>query len=224
MRTTLSILALVVSALALGPGCATSPAKSAAPAGPAVYVADFELDAASIRHDAGRLSGKPGPVGRVGGRLSGASDDPVARAQELVDLMARSLVKDLSQAGFAASRLPAGSPVPAQGWLLRGAFVGVDEGNRLRRSMVGFGQGKTDVQVVASVHDLSRGTPAPLHQVTAEAQSGSKPGAAPTLVVGPYGAAARFALAGGDVEKNVKQTAAAIAAEVGRYLQQAPSN
>jgi hypothetical protein len=118
--------------------------------------------------------------------------------------------------------LPAARPVPTQGWLLRGAFVEVDEGNRLRRSMLGFGEGRTDVQVITSVHDLSRGSPAPLHQIAAEAHSGSKPGAAPTLVVGPYGAAARFAMAGGDVEKNVKETAGGIAVEVGRYLQQSP--
>ena len=54
-----------------------------------------------------------------------------------------------------------------------------------------------------------------------DASSGDKPGAAPTLVLGPYGAAARFVLAGRDLDTNVKQTAAEIAARMAKRVQQA---
>jgi len=85
--------------------------------------------------------------------------------------------------------------------------------------MIGFGEGQTDVQVVAVVHDLSQGLPKPLYELATDASSGSKPGAAPTLVLGPYGAAARFVMAGHDLEKNVKQTAAEIAGRLARHIQ-----
>ena len=226
MRTIPSMALLVVLAAVGGLGCQTAkvtsdtavaPVASAKPA--VVYVADFELGAQTIKHEEGVLSGRPGPVGRVGGRLSGASSDPAARARQLVDLMANSLVKELSKAGFSASRVPPGAPFAAQGWLLRGIFTEVEEGNRLRRAMIGFGEGQTDLQVVTSVHDLSQGAPKPLYEIATDASSGSKPGAAPTLVLGPYGAAARFVMAGKDVEKNVKQTAAQIAERLAQHIQ-----
>jgi len=136
--------------------------------------------------------------------------------------MANSLVKELSKAGFSSSRLPPNVPLAARGWLVRGLFTEVQEGNRLRRAMIGFGEGQTDVQVVTTVHDLSHGAPQPLYEIATDAGSGSKPGAAPTLVLGPYGAAARYVMAGKDLEKNVRQTAAQIAAQLAKHMQPAP--
>ncbi len=195
-----------------------APPGSAKPT--AVYVTDFELWAQNIQHQEGILSGRIGPVGRLGDRLDGNSSDPAARARQLVDLMANSLVKDLTKAGFNAIRLSPGAPVPTEGWLLRGVFTEVQEGNRLRRAMIGLGQGQTDIQVVANVQDLSQGPPKPLYEVATDATSGDKPGAAPTLVLGPYGAAARFVLAGHDLDTNVKQTAAQIAERMAKRVQQ----
>ena len=197
----------------LAPPVATKPT--------AVYVTDFELWAEEIQHQEGILSGRIGPVGRLADRLYGTSSDPAARARQLVDLMANSLVKELTKAGFNSVRLQPGAPVPTKGWLLQGVFTEVQEGNRLRRAMIGFGQGQTDIQVVANVQDLSQGPAKPLYEVTTDAASGDKPGAAPTLVLSPYGAAARFVLAGRDLDTNVKQTAAQIAARMAKHVQKA---
>lgn len=211
----------LVLAACLLTGCKTGTVTSQrefAPTGGAkpavIYVADFDLWAESIKHEGGILSSRPGPVGRVGERLSGASQNPQARAHTLVVLMADSIVKDLTKAGHTATRLAPGTPLPTDGWLVRGVFTEVQEGNRLRRAMIGFGTGQTDLQVVAGIANLSQGAPQPLYEVATEASSGKTPGAAPTLVLGPYGAAARFVMAGEDLEKNVKQTAAQIAAQV----------
>ncbi len=184
-----------------------------------VYVTDFELQAQNIEHQEGMLSSRPGPAGRVGDRLSGASEDPAARARQLVDLMTKSLLKELAKAGFNAQYLAPGAQLPQEGWLLRGAFAKVQEGNRLQRSMVGFGQGQTDLKLVTAVNDLSQGAPKSLYQLEAEATSGSKPGAAPTLVLGPYGAAVRFVRSGQDLDKNVKQAAAEIVAGMAQQTQ-----
>lgn len=190
----------------------------------AVYVADFELWAEEIQHQEGILSGRIGPVGRLADRLYGSSSDPAARARQLVDLMANSLVKELTKADFNAVRLQPGAPVPTEGWLLQGVFTEVQEGNRLRRALIGFGQGQTDIQVVANVQDLSKGPAKPLYEVTTDATSGDKPGAAPMLVLSPYGAAARFVLAGRDLDTNVKQTAAQIAERMAKRVQQSNSD
>jgi hypothetical protein len=227
MKATASLGCLIAVAAVCGFGCKTAkvtseqelaPPVSAKPT--VVYVADFELWAQNIQHQEGILSGRIGPVGRVGDRLYGNSSDPAARARQLVDLMANSLVKDLTKAGFNAVRLPPGAPFPTEGWLLRGVFTEVQEGNRLRRAMIGFGQGQTDIQVVANVQDLSHGPPKPLYEVATDATSADTPGAAPTLVLGPYGAAARFVVAGRDLDTNVKQTAAQIAERMAKRVQQ----
>lgn len=227
-RLPLSAVCLAVAACC-GSGCQSAKvisesgvASSPSAKPPMVYVADFELGAQTVQHQEGVLSGRPGPIGRVGARLSGSPGDPAARARQLVDLMANSLVKDLTKAGLPAQRLSSGAPLAGEGWLLRGVFTEVQEGNRLRRAMIGFGEGQTDLQVIAVVTDLAQGAPQPLYELATEASSGSTPGAAPTLVLGPYGAAARFVMAGNDLEKNVKQTAAEIAARIARRTQPAP--
>ena len=83
----------------------------------------------------------------MGDRLYGKSSDPEERARQLVALMSKSLLKDLSNAGFQAVRQPPGAPIPTQGWLLRGSFSLVQEGNRLQRSIIGMGMGETDRRI-----------------------------------------------------------------------------
>jgi hypothetical protein len=80
--------------------------------------------------------------------------------------------------------------------------------------MIGFGSGKTDLQVMVDLKDLSQGPPAPFYQLNTTADSGKAPGAGPTIVLGPAGAAARFVIAGQDLNRNVKQTASQIAMEI----------
>jgi hypothetical protein len=222
-----AIVALIVAACLLG-GCKTAKVTgehsfATAPAGkPAVvYVSDFELGAQDIHHQEGFLPGGSRMPGRVRGLLSGAPKDPEARARQLVELMASSLLKDLTKAGFSALRLQPGAATPSDGWLVRGVFTEVQEGNRLQRALIGFGQGATDLQVITDVEDLSHGPPKPLYEVDTDATSGKTPGAAPTIVLGPYGAAARFVMAKKDLEKNVKQTASQIAEYVGKRIQEA---
>jgi len=186
-----------------------------------IYVADFELPPGAIQSQEGLLSRRRGPIGRVGDRLYGNSSDPDTRAQQLVALMSKSLLTNLSKAGFQAVRQPPDAPLSAQGWLLRGSFSLVQEGNRLQRSIVGMGAGQTDIKVLTCVNDLSQGPPKPLWEIATDANSGDKVGGGATLAFGPYGAAVAFVRAGQDVEKNVKQTASEIASQVTQHIQKA---
>jgi len=113
MNSIPSLAPCLAFAVLCGLGCQTvKVASDADPASPAsaqpvaVYVADFELGVQTIHQDEGVLSGRSGPVGRVGTRLSGSSSDPAARARQLVDLMANALVKELTKAGFSAPACP----------------------------------------------------------------------------------------------------------------------
>ena len=177
-----------------------------------VYVADFELEKAQVETEQGLL---PRPMGREGllGRLrSGRPEDP----QKIVDLMSSQLVQDLTEAGMVARRLISAEPLPKDGWLVRGVFVSVDEGNRLRRAVVGFGAGHTDLQVLVSVSNLRQGAPQPMYEIKSEEKSGKMPGAAITL--NPYVAAAKFVLARRHLDKGVRRAASDIAASVVRDI------
>src|SRR5689334_15210190 len=72
-----------------------------------VYVADFELASDSIQSESPRAVLPPHAyIERV-------------KARSLVDEMSSSIVENLNGKGINAMRLPANSPLPQQGWLVR---------------------------------------------------------------------------------------------------------
>lgn len=188
-----------------------------------VYVANFDLDAADIKAEKGLLPPPPklpGPLGNALPPPPGATKDPQKLARELVDEMSDSLVKDLTKAGLTARRLRTGAPLPTTGWLVRGVFTDVNQGNQLQRAVIGFGVGKTDLQVVVDIADLAHGMPKDFYELNTTVRSSKLPGAGPMIVLCPAGAAARFVIAGKDLNRNVKQTATQIAAEVATRAKQ----
>ena len=176
-----------------------------------IYVSDFDLDAGEIQSTgiATLLPFRPLSTGLLPRPFGILPQSKETTARDLVELMANSLVKDLKEEGFTAQRTSASDPLPREAWLLRGIFTEVDEGNRLRRAIIGFGSGKTDLTVETMLDDLSQGPP---QQVDTSAQSGKMPGAIVTM--NPAAAAARFVLASGDLNRNAKDTASQIAKSV----------
>ena len=213
-------------------GCGTAKISSQHPitatpvAKPAmVYVPDFDLDAASIKSERGVLPPPPklpDPLGDVLPSIPCTPKGPQVLARELIDAMSTSLVNDLTKAGLKAHRLPRSGALPANGWLVRGVFTEVNQGNQLRRAVIGFGAGKTDLQVIVDISDLAQGTPRRFYELSATADSGRAPGAGPMIALCPAGAAARFVIAGNDLNRSVKQTASKIAEEVVHRTQTVP--
>ncbi len=212
-------LAVFAFVLAAGLAAGAARARDLPPLHPMVYVADFDLDAADIQSQSVLPNVLPRPRILPSGPLR-ARQDPQAEAREIVDLMARTIVEKLTDAGLDAVRLPPNAPMPGSGWLVRGVFLQVDEGNRLRRAVIGFGAGHTGMQVAATMDDLAKGAPAPLYDVDASARSGHLPGAAVTL--NPIVAGVRFVLAGGDLDRNVRDCAGKIADEVVKRMNAGP--
>ncbi|CAG9216487.1 conserved exported hypothetical protein [Paraburkholderia tropica] len=225
---------IVLAALWFGAGAGAACAQSSAPAeaapsavpaaAPLVYVSDFELDAANVTTDpnpvdqARHLGGGllPRPLSRLRG------EDPQAKARDIVEEMASTLVADLRRAGVDARRLPTGAPTPAQGWLVRGVFLQVDEGNRMRRAMVGFGAGASEVQLAVAIDDLAAHAPAPLYQVIDTQSSHKMPGAGAAIALNPYVAAAKFVIARGDQRLTVERAAGQVADTVSARVKTAP--
>lgn len=209
---------MVLSAWSIGCGTAKVTQQTRFGVAPAVkstvvYVADFDLTAADIQAEPGMLPPPPKLPGQLGDALPalpGMAKDPQTLAHELVETMSESLVRELAKAGFMARRLGSTNTLPTSGWLVRGVFTEVNQGNQLRRAVIGFGAGKTDLQVLVDIADLAQGVPQPFYQLATAVDSGKALGAGPMIVLCPAGAAARFVLAGQDLKRNVRQTAAQI--------------
>jgi hypothetical protein len=175
-----------------------------------VYVTDFDLEfpQGSQSQDTSLL--RQGPLARLRERLQGG--DPVTKAHAAVGMMAASITDDLNGDGVPAQRLYPGDPKPTSGWLVRGVVTELDQGNQLRRAMVGFGAGESELQLWVGVTDLARNPDAPFYTLDASDGSGKMPGA--IVKLNPYVAAAKFVMSRHASERDVKSTASAIAKSI----------
>ncbi len=126
----------------------------------------------------------------VGARISRAASDQPLGAQEMKAAqdtqmaLAQGIVDRLRQYG-----LPAQIAVNPQGGpndiLVQGQIVGIDQGNRTRRILIGLGAGKSTVTADAQIYHLTGAAP-PRFVMAFEgkADSGRMPGAAETMGAG----------------------------------------
>jgi hypothetical protein len=189
-----------------------------------VYVADFKLDAATIKTDPG-IGGVPDQVGQTGGLLgrlsqrrlfqSDVSGSPEDKAQQIVNRMAENLVKSLQDTGLAAERIGSMSgALPKEGWLIQGNFTDVDEGNRMERSAIGFGLGSTQMQVQVGVSDLASPQPTQPFMSFGTVKDPSKmPGAA----YNPYALAVKFHMQKQATGEDIQKTADLIVDELAKH-------
>jgi hypothetical protein len=98
--------------------------------------------------------------------------------------LADALVKDLQDLGFAVEKLPRGTPVSGNVLIVDGQFLNVDEGNRLRRVVIGFGAGASKLDTRVQVYQVSGGTPRRVLEFETQVESAKMPGAAVTMGAG----------------------------------------
>jgi hypothetical protein len=206
-----SILAACCAPLILA-GCSTAKVVSDIPQAtdpsvrpPSIYVADFELQDGAV------TSGSPLA------RLPLHRMREQSQAHALATALGNEVVEDLVKKGVSARRLAHNEAIPTQGWLLSGTIQRIDEGDRLRRAVVGFGSGATDLKVAIEIENLSVArAPTQLDQVQTDARSGKAPGA--ILTVNPYAAAVKFVLSSRDLGQNTRKTAGQIADRVAFHV------
>ena len=103
-------------------------------------------------------------------------------------------------------------PRPDDGFLIAGVFTQVGADNRLRRAVIGSGQGAETLQLYVAARDLGHFTP-PLYQTDDAAEaSGTKPGAAIEINQTAY--AVKFSMWTVVTDKDIKQAAQRISAEL----------
>jgi len=85
---------------------------------------------------------------------------------------------------------------------------------------VGFGKGSGHVSIEVAVSDLAGDPRAPFLTIGSESGRHQTPGGLVTM--NPYAMAAKFVLARGETEKDVKKEGAAIAQNLIKYIEQGP--
>jgi Domain of unknown function (DUF4410) len=192
--------------------------KLAKPTQTLVY--DFAVPPDAITIDdsaAGRLSDR-GPLHRLRGD-SGQNSDPNAVAAKVQSTFTQNLVKALQKTTIPAMAATAStSDAGAQTLVVRGEFTAVDEGNKTKRIMIGFGRGASDVKAHTTVTLITPTGPVVLGEFTLNSASGKKPGAAATMGASSAGEATAASDAT-DRKSTVEGDAARMAKAVAKEIQ-----
>ena len=223
----------VVAALALAgiAGCARTSVQDVnvqAPAGlprpQLVIVHDFAVAPGQVALDSA-----------VGSRLMSMMKETPESAQQLevgqkvAGLVTRYLVQEISQAGIPAVPAAGAAPVPGATVEVEGAFASIDEGNRLRRMVVGFGAGASEVRTAVQVYETTNEGRRFVEDFYVTVKSSRKPGFGPMAGVGAVAgrAASSAAVSGGvglatersqTVEGDAKHTADEIAKVLKKFF------
>lgn len=121
-------------------------------------------------------------------------------AQQAAQDLTRAMVQQLQGLGFTANQVARGQQVSGNNALVvDGEFTDINEGNKLRRMVVGFGLGQSSLDTQVHVYQLAGGMTQQIMDFTTHADSGSMPGA----VIGAPGAAAGGAAAAASLGVNV---------------------
>ncbi len=222
-RTGLRIAMLATAAFLLCAGCQSpspapdaapdagrDPARTAAQARP-VVVRDFLFDVARLHADPGLAPSRQGPAKRILGNLR-PEETPEQQAARLSGLLSETIAQELAKLNIPAGRETTGTVLPADALVVSGQFMEMDERNRLKRVMVGFGSGSTEVLVQVAIYDLRQSREQPV--LVYGTGTGSKPLPGAVVSMNPYVMAARYVLSRSDEEKDVRRLGRRIAQDL----------
>jgi hypothetical protein len=184
-----------------------------------VYVSDFELD---VPDSAGRNTvDKSAPSGTPASPVPADTrkeDGPAEQANKLVEFMSATLVKELQKAGYTARRLRPNEARPDEGIQVKGVFTEPDAENHLRRAVMGNVASVGKMALFVGVGNLARPDQALYAVVDPKGSENgeNKPGA--MISVSAYAPVAKFEMPKNVTEKAVKDTAAAIVADLTQLL------
>ncbi len=183
-----------------------------------VYVSDFELDALdengkvekSVPANLPAIASAPAPQSDPS-----SPEYPAAQASRLVDFMSAMLVKELEKAGYTAHRLRPADDRPTDGIRISGIFAEPDEQNRIRRAVMGTITVAGKMLIFVGIGNLAKPDQA-LYAVATPNSSENK--TETVITVSAYAPVAKFEIHKNVTEKDVKDTALGIVANLSALL------
>ncbi len=147
-----------------------------------VVVYDFDVAPEAVKTDP-----MPGVRQRI--KNSGSSEDKKTRAadevrDEITADTVKGLQKRLKQSGILVEKGTPEMQMSGNTLVVRGTVTKLDQGRRIGRETVGLGRGSSDVKTDAKISLESSGQSVLLSELTTEAKSSKKPGAAVTMGAG----------------------------------------
>jgi hypothetical protein len=157
-----------------------------------VLVYDFAVTREQVTENRGFLQSA---VNDFEGTTTYAHEGDIA--EEVRQVAAEDMVKGIQNLGMPAERVAVGTPLPSGAVAITGQFLDVDEGNKAARLVVGFGKGRSRVDIRVQLYGSGsvygsglqgqNEPPEKLVEFETHADSGSMPGVA---ITGAAGAAA----------------------------------
>ncbi len=127
--------------------------------------------------------------------------DEVSIGRRLGAEIAGELVKEIRNLGMPAERSSGGSSPGTGDLIIRGVFVTIDPGDRLKRMLIGFGAGAGELKTFVEIYRLTAEGPRPLVTEEIKATGGRMPGMlvsiAAAIAAGPAGLSVGAAAAAG---------------------------
>jgi hypothetical protein len=196
-----------------------------------IYISDFDLDFVTPA-DAPKSSPEPAaqPKGSAPlvetspGRITTGNprklNDPAARAQHIIGLMATGVVDGVSGRHLPARRLFPGDPMPTEGVLLRGVFVEAAPPNHFRRVAIGSAPlPRAQTLLLITLTDLTQ-PDQPLYHFAKD--DGTFPGPGALIALNPRLTIIKFELDPALSDKVVNKLASQVAKEISLRINPPP--
>jgi uncharacterized protein DUF4410 len=146
---------------------------------------------------------------------SQTDDTASERANALVTAMSEHLLRTLGKAGYTVHRFRPGEALPQAGLRIRGVFAEPDEGNRIRRLLVGSDSTALKMLLYVGVDDLAR-PEQPLYELAKPLINDGKHG--PVITVTSYSPVARFEMDKNPSDEDIKKVVTDIVADLSALL------
>jgi hypothetical protein len=156
--------------------------------------------------------------------LHGSDEDstPDVLTQQVQASFSKTLIEELTKVNIQSERVFDGGGAPtATVLLVQGEFIAIDEGNKTKRVMIGFGRGASDIKTHVTVSSFTEGKKTVVLEFSLNSASGKKPGAAATMGAGSLAVAAAVGDVGdkkGTVQADASRMAKAVAKQIEEFM------
>jgi len=152
-------------------------------------------------------------------QLHGSDEDstPEVFTQQVQSSFSKTLIEELAKVSVESERAVDNMGAPTGPVLIvEGEFVAIDEGNKTKRVMIGFGRGASDIKT-----HVTEGKRTVLLEFNLNSASGKKPGAVATMGAGSLAVGAALGDVGdkkGTVQADASRMARAVAKQIEKFM------
>jgi hypothetical protein len=105
-------------------------------------------------------------------------------ARDVATVVTNNLVEEIAKLGLPAVSAANATPVAGPSLAIEGQYLSVDEGNRLRRMVIGFGAGASEVRTLVQIFETTNDGRRLVEDFYTTVKSSRKPGVGPMAGVG----------------------------------------